>query len=264
LFVLQASTQASAQAAGGARPAIARALFEQGVDEATEGNLERARELFLRSREASESVSTLLNLAIVCARLGEWGEALAALDDIEALLREASEDPALARARALRKDISPLVASVALELSPADAQVRSDGAARGQSPQARRLYFSPGEQTLRVEAPGHAPETRTITLTRGEERIESFMLQSLSTVRVTVAKSDGLPPVRLASDARPSPHASLDRAQSHEAPLTTDGKSLRARRRTWGLWLGGAALVVAAGISAAVLLRPAPEGDFPI
>jgi len=143
----------------------ARALFERGLELASEARHEEALEHFRQSQGLVPRASTLFNVAVELVQLGRGREALAALDE-HATLDPSEQD--LRDAAALRTRIREALATLRLEIAPADAEVTVDGEPVPGRGSPRTLVLDPGRRRLGVGAPGHEGVRREVVVRAGE------------------------------------------------------------------------------------------------
>jgi hypothetical protein len=89
----------------------ARSAFDAGVVAAKSEDYALARTLFLRSRSLAEKPTTLLNLALVDAKLGLADEGLEALETLQRISRGDDYERIRKRAEALHTELTQLKAS---------------------------------------------------------------------------------------------------------------------------------------------------------
>ncbi|MBM4377042.1 MAG: hypothetical protein FJ095_18320 [Deltaproteobacteria bacterium] len=165
----------NAPAAPAPNPAVeeAKQLFRNGVALFEAGDLERALELFYRSRAAFPSVQNTSNAAICLDRLGRYDEAL---ELYEQLLTEFKAGLGPDEVAALAPAMTALRARVAnlwISADVAGASVVVDGRARATLPLVVPIRVLPGKRVVRVIKDGFKPSELRPELTVGvEQRLE--------------------------------------------------------------------------------------------
>jgi hypothetical protein len=160
----------------------ARALFEEGVALSDEGKWADALAAFQRSDALVASATVRYNIGTTLRALGRYVEAKKTLEQVLAGSAAAPIKPAL------RKDVEKLlgevrakIVTVAVSLSPADADVQMDGAPVGPLP-GGRLEVDPGKHVFVISAKGYETTTVTQTLGAGDTRLALTAPRSVAKV----------------------------------------------------------------------------------
>jgi hypothetical protein len=159
--------------------AAAKELFRQGVVLFEAGDVERALELFLRSRAALPAVKNTLNAAICLEKLGRADEAAELYEEV--LLRFTSELTDVDRAAvgaslpALRRRIGSLDVS-----SNVEGTVVIDGRQRGRLPLATPIRLVPGAHVVRVVKDGYVTAEVTVHVSAGVTATADLRLTPLA------------------------------------------------------------------------------------
>jgi hypothetical protein len=182
LFVLTAPLDARAQSATTAdHSAEARSLFERGVQLSAQERWGEALDYFQRSRALVERPNTVFNLATTLVRLGRLVEARVALQDY-LRISDASRDQATrADAQRMIDNASSAIATLALAVTPADADVRIDGRATLGTGAARAIELDPGTHTLTISQRGYVTSTTPLSAGPAERMSRAIALAPLST-----------------------------------------------------------------------------------
>lgn len=132
----------------------AKRLFRQGVELFNAGDLERALELFSKSRAAYPSVQNTSNVAITLDELGRYDEALEVYElllvEFKAQLSDEDRKALGPSMAALRKKVGSLFISANV-----NGKVVIDGRARAQLPLTVPIRVLPGERHIRVIRNGY-------------------------------------------------------------------------------------------------------------
>jgi hypothetical protein len=175
------ATPAFAQEAAEAKPAApdapdtatldARKHFKAGTKLYRDGNYGGALAEFEEAYRLKPGSGSLQNIALSQKGLFRYSEAAATLEQL--LARHSAElsegeqkavDDALAELRGL-------VASIKLHVTPDSARVLLDGRQLSPAEWAAALVLNVGEHTLTVDAPGYAPERRTLRVAGGQREV---------------------------------------------------------------------------------------------
>lgn len=152
----------------------ARALLRQGIADRRARRDEEALAAFLRAYALSPDDATLAQVGLAEQALGRWVEAERHLSDALA-----GEHPWVRRhgstLRAALSQVRAQLGSLQLEGSPEGAAVQVDGVAAGGLP-ATTLRVRAGTVVVRVEAPGHHPIERRVSVEAGAHVREAFRL----------------------------------------------------------------------------------------
>jgi tetratricopeptide (TPR) repeat protein len=216
--------------------AKARTLVDSAVDLAREGKYQSALELFQKAYAEDPAPVLLYNIGQVRTRLGDLPGAREAL---ERYLREETKPAGLERGRAaLDEVLARWPGSLRVLGGGTGALVELDGRPVGRTPLVEPLAVEPGRHRLRLTAERKLPLERDVDVPAGKA------------VEVLADLLDEPAPVAPAAPAAPAAQVAPD--------------------RTW-LWVlvgSGAALLVAGGVTAGVLLAnrggssPSPDVTF--
>lgn len=210
----------------------AQRLFRRGLELGEQDRWSEALELFRRSRALVERPSTLFNIGYALFRLGRFGEAVETFDAY--LATPGVETSGLAAEAARRREEAQRsLATLTLELSPADARVAVDGDPRTGEGSPRTLALDPGRHVLRASAPDHEEAQLELSVLAAEAVTRSLTLTPI--VREVIA-----PPITVV----------------HETPIVEDPIF-------WGVTGGviaAIAVAVGVGVGVATSATPAPYG----
>ncbi|MBE7484372.1 MAG: PEGA domain-containing protein [Polyangiaceae bacterium] len=187
----------------------AEALFAEGREAAKAGDFSRACAKFRESNRLDPAPGTVLNLADCEERLGHLATAWTLFREVTQRVPASDERHALAlgRANALEPKL-PKLTVVLAPGAPPGTRVLRDGVELGAAALDTALPVDPGTHQLTVEAPGHAPSQRRVSLREGQ------------TERVVLTLGAKAP----------------DEGDNRSATKSSS-------RRTWGYALGGVGLV---------------------
>lgn len=230
------------------RAVAARSLFYEGLELAKAGALQEARERFVASAAQAVTPPTLLNLAAVDARLGDFQASLATLARCETLLSGAPEARYSLRVQEMRAEIARLSAALIVESTPVEAKLRVDGEPLS-SASPVRIQLRPGAHRIELTSEGFAPLRQELTLDAGEERLLKLDLVSLGPPEVSSALTRQVP--HAAERADVSVLQTLKQVPPSSTRRGHDDVVRTRRRRTVAISVGLAAL---GGILATVLL----------
>jgi hypothetical protein len=259
--------------------ARARQRFQRGVELIRNGQWSEAIAELEAARDLRATPPVYYNLALAQRAVGRYRAAVVSL---RAFLRTVSStaDPSLvSQAEQLLQDSSSAVCRLEISVDPIAARVRVDGEEVDLAEGA--VSLDPGEHTVVASADGYATAERRVRLSRGSNSIASLTMvraNELSFLRVESNVSDAL--VRI--DGREVGHGTIDeivRAGRHTVdvlgphhhPFTREIQSFVGQRQTiraslsdrrtvfdspW-FWVT-TGVVIAAGVTTAVILWPAP------
>lgn len=219
--------------------------FDTAVAASEKGDWATAARHFREALALRPHPVIAFNLALAEARIGQFVEAVARLDEV--LQNSASPKNILGKAKAERDAAARSIAVVVIDSATAqNATVTLDGVEISGSPP--RAQVNPGEHALRVTVAGRAPIERTVALLAGE------------TLRVTIDRSRELVVV---PDPVPRPASSDAGAVDAEAPAAERAKL----SPTWfyaglGLTAMAGALTIWSGLDTTSSLR-SYERDLP-
>ena len=169
----------------------AKQLFEAGLTLMRADDFAGASASFERSIALYPTQTSLFNLANCYRALQRYGEALATMerlkrdfaDKLKPEIKESIERQAL--------EIQLLVASLTVEMDPADATLKLDGKQVGTGPKLGPLLLQPGEHDLEASRPDRRSQRRTLKLEPGTTRTEKFVLEIEAGSLVVRANLDG-------------------------------------------------------------------------
>jgi hypothetical protein len=170
------ATSAAPPAAPAADPAqaateAARAHFKTGIKLYRDGNYPGALAEFEAAYELKPGPGSLQNVALCQKALFRYGEAADTLTRL--LLRHDAElsDAERTAAKLARDELTGLVGSIRLRVSPPDARVTLDGQPLSAAERLSALRVNVGEHTLVAEAPGYARAVRSFRVAGGKEDV---------------------------------------------------------------------------------------------
>jgi hypothetical protein len=183
----------SAKPADDAKKKQAKALFKTGLVFFENGDLERALEFFLQSRDAYPSIHNTSNAALCLEKLGRYGEALELFDVLLVVYRDRfSEAERVAigpKLAALRARVGSLI--VAANVA---GLLVIDGRPRGKLPRRQPLRLLPGLHQLRIVADGYGSYEKNVRVALGRSsRIDASLepLTSVGQLRVEDPRNNG-------------------------------------------------------------------------
>jgi hypothetical protein len=222
----------AAHAQGAPERAMARAMFEEGVQLADRAHWAEAADRFQRAQVLNPSPAIAFNLA--CA-LAEIGKLIEASDLLQGLVHDAQTPPELTReAEAKLAEVSAKLAFLTLRVTdaPSTARVTVDGREWPRPVWGVASPIDPGAHAV-VGMDGGAEVTRAdVTLGVAEHRELGLTWPAPAPVATS---EDGAPDERTAEDP------------------TQLGRGHRPLYKSWLLWTG-VGLVVAGGVITAALL----------
>jgi tetratricopeptide (TPR) repeat protein len=238
---LSCSSLARAQA--DERASSARALFEQGLAAADGARWSEAAELFERALSLRDSPVIRFNLASALAELGQLVEAL---DLLRALEEDARTNPELrARIDHDRTGVERRIAHLKIHVDGevGEWQLRLDDRTLAREQVGSEIAVDPKLHYVSLREGDRVLDDKQVEL--GEGELREIRLSARVPAPVVVAE----PPAKLSLKlAAPTP-------RQDEAP--SPGK--RKRRLIWGL--SSAAVAVAAGVVAGVLVARKDDGS---
>ena len=159
---------ARSPAAASARASLdaAKELFRRGVALYEAGDVERALDLFLRSRAEFRSSQNTIDAAVCLDRLGRHDEALEMYEDALTLGGELDADDRQRIARATAA-LLPKIATLDVSSNVPGGVVTIDGRARGKLPLSSPIRVVAGHRIVRVLAPGYATFERAVDVSSG-------------------------------------------------------------------------------------------------
>ncbi|XXY46933.1 PEGA domain-containing protein [Sorangium sp. So ce269] len=189
--------QAATPAVAGETDALtdkARQLYEEGRQAAAAGKWADAHASFLAAWAIKPHYQIASNLGVTCLKLGKHRDAA---EYLTRYLREAPATKVKEResAEASLKEALAKIATVKVQVAPAGAEVRVDGAVVGKAPLADPVFLEPGQHDIGARLDGHAPETRLIVATAGGKETAVLELKRTSAANVVVQPGlNELPP----------------------------------------------------------------------
>ena len=232
--------------------AVARALFEEGVELGGADRWAEALAAFRRSAALVPRASTSYNIANALYRLDRPAEGIAELNTYAQMPEVLGDEAARRRGARLRELLEAAVVKARLLISPAEARMFLDGRPLALIGPERHLLLDPGAHTIRVTHEGHAPQQREIELERGSAVELSVALEPLPVVSHSPPASAGQGSASIAVGL-----SEVDLPAS-EAPRD-DRKPFVKRPGFW--WLIGA--IAAAGIATGVAIAVTRNDDAP-
>lgn len=155
----------------------AQELFRRGVALSREERWGEALEYFRRSAAVAPRPSTTFNIALALLRLGKPNEAKEMLTlyltQSEGLEREAGRR---AQSAELMELAESSIATLTLEVSPPETEVRVDGVLIEGTGGTRILSLDPGAHSIRGTLEGFTPGTLDLSLLEGARVTESLSL----------------------------------------------------------------------------------------
>lgn len=175
----------------------ARQLYEEGRQAAAAGKWADAHASFLAAWAIKPHYQIASNLGVTCLMLGRHREAA---EYLTRYLREAPASKVKERqsAEASLKEALKKVASVTVEVAPAGAEVRVDGAIVGKAPLLDPVFLDPGEHEIAARLEGHEPAQRPITVVAGGRETVLLQLERRSSVQVGGQVDTTIAPVPVA------------------------------------------------------------------
>lgn len=151
-----------------AQDSLARAkdLFRQGVALFEAGEVDRALDLFRRSRALYPSAKNTVNAALCLDRLGRWDEALEMYEAAIAKHSKELDDEDKAGARSAMATLRTKVGALTLSYN-VPGNVVVDGRPRGTLPLTTPLRLMPGRHVVRVLKDGYSSYEATVDIRVG-------------------------------------------------------------------------------------------------
>ncbi|MCB9596815.1 MAG: PEGA domain-containing protein [Sandaracinaceae bacterium] len=180
LLLLATPTLASAQATDPApdpTAAEARLLFERGHELAEARRFSEAVVAFEESLELVDRPSTVFNLALCFYALERYVEAIATLERFERSADPAEDPASLADASRMLAHAREAIATIVIEVEPADAYVVVDGTPVGGAG-TRTLSVNPGPHVVHISHAHHDPMLLEIAAAPGSEQRRAVALVS--------------------------------------------------------------------------------------
>src|SRR5262249_1577746 len=149
----------------------ARKHFKAGIKLYRDGNYGGALAEFEEAYRLKPGAGSLQNIALSQKGLFRYAEAAATLEQLlQRHAAELSEGDRKAVDDAL-SELRGLVASVRLRVLPESARVLLDGRQLTPAEWAAPLVLNVGEHTFSADAPGYAPERRTLRIAGGASEV---------------------------------------------------------------------------------------------
>jgi tetratricopeptide (TPR) repeat protein len=187
----EAASPETAEAPEVSATAEAQALFRRGLELGEQDRWAEALELFRRSLALVPRPSTLFNIGFALFRMGRFVQAIASFDAYLAL-PEAESSELRVEATRRREEALASLATLTLELTPADARVLVDGEESDGEGPARTLSLDPGRHVVRASAEGFAEGTLAISVLAAEHATQRLVLVPLEEPIVTPPTSPGV------------------------------------------------------------------------
>jgi hypothetical protein len=179
----------------------ARRHFKAGTKLYRDGNYGGALAEFEEAYRLKPGAGSLQNVALSQKGLFRYAEAAASLQQLlQRHAAELSESERRAVEEAL-SELTGLVASIKLRVSPDSARVVLDGRQLAPSEWQAPLVLNVGEHTLSVDAPGYAPEKRLLRVPGGQRDVPVEV--SLKCVSGFVEVTSNDPTANIAIDGLP-------------------------------------------------------------
>ena len=192
LLLIAGATAGSVQAQRGGQgssdkeSAEYRQLVQQALDEFQRGNWDEAAGLFAQAHKLSPSARTLRGMGLAAF---EGRRYVDALQHLRAAL-DSTVNPLTAQQRAeVSETLSRAehyVASLELTVTPAEAEVRVNGAVVPEQDGKHTIMVDPGVVEVRASAPGYEPELQQVRLVSGARQ---QLALSLSRVQSAAASN---------------------------------------------------------------------------
>lgn len=204
---------------------------------------------FQKALRVQDSARALAQVALAEQALGLWVDANLHLG--QALQRDG--DPWIKKNRSTletaRTTIRGHICHVDFWGTPAGADVLIDGKRAGSLPEVD-TWVAPGEISYQAKAAGFAPRERTLKTVEGTLVREHIELRPLPVAAIPSTPAPAVEPPR-ASPPPPEPVALIARQPAPDADRSAGDTSAGSR---WWIWAVVGAVVVAGGVTAAVLL----------
>jgi hypothetical protein len=144
----------------------AKELFRRGVALYEAGDIERALDLFLRSRAEYRSSQNTIDAALCLERLGHYDEALAMYEDALTFAGKLDDGDRVRIARATAA-LLPKLSTLEISSNVPGGVVTVDGRARGTLPLSSPIRVVAGRRRVRVLAPGYTTYERDVDAAAG-------------------------------------------------------------------------------------------------
>jgi hypothetical protein len=156
-----------------AQRARAVRLTEEGSQLFAARNFPSALQKFEQAYEAFPSANLRFNVGRAAL---EADQPLTAAASFQAFLEQSEESPALHGSRVFAEEkllaLRTRVSRLRVEPTPQDAHVELDDAPL----KGRAAFVAPGPHRIKVDAPGHTPAERVVTMAAGEDRTFELVL----------------------------------------------------------------------------------------
>lgn len=199
---LPARAQPGGEAAAAVDPETARARqhFQNGIKLYADGNFQGALAEFDAAYRLKPGPSSLKNIALCQKGLFRYTDAVETLQKVlERHGAEISADEKRAISSAMT-ELSALVGSVIVRVTPQSARVTLDGRALGPSELGTSIRLNTGEHVIVAESPGYARQARTIRVAGGQKDVPiDFALEAVAGF-VTIRSKD--PKAAIAIDGK--------------------------------------------------------------
>lgn len=166
LSIAGVASSASAQPEA-ERTALARSLFEEGVQLASRGDYQAAAERFRRARGLVDSPGISFNLARTLVQLGELVDANEALRSV--IRSEGAPRSLVQEAQALQQQIAPRIARLTIRLDgpPQGVEVRIDDSPVAEAAIGIPMPADPGEHRIEAHRGGSVVAEDSVELSEG-------------------------------------------------------------------------------------------------
>jgi hypothetical protein len=242
LACLGAPSDARAQSAQ--ETALARSLFEQGIEFADQGLWADAADRFRRAMELKPTPGVAFNLA---SALGEAGQVVEATELLEQIVRDPATTPELlAEAQAKLEQLGPRRGALTLHVEepPGEqAQVEIDGKLWPRAAWSVAMPIDPGDHVVTGTVGTAEVAREPLQIAEGEQR--TFTL-------------------RLVGPAAPEPVEAEPPAGPVEPKEPEHARKKPPLTKNWMLWTGVGAAVVAGALTAVLLSTGKTEQEKPI
>lgn len=145
----------------------ARELFDRGLELSDQGRWGEAITYFQQSRELVPRPSSTYNLAVALYHVGRPIEATRRFEEYLATDDAQQDRERAGEARRYLRLMRTTIGTIALDVTPADAEVRVDGRTIEGRGREREVQVDPGTRALRIEASGYRPLEREVDVDGG-------------------------------------------------------------------------------------------------
>ncbi|MEM9194769.1 MAG: tetratricopeptide repeat protein [Myxococcota bacterium] len=156
--------------------AEARDLFDEAIALTREERFLEALDFYQRSALLVPRASTFFNAAVVSRHLGRYRDALDFLDQFRSVADDVEDADDLAIADVLEEELRARLASLHLQLRPAEAEVTIDGVVAPGHDASRMYLLDPGEHVLSIRESRHHPHRVRLVVSAGEALSRTIVL----------------------------------------------------------------------------------------